>query len=173
MENTTNNEGKTFEQVRHDNYNALVEYVNNTNALEYSLTEYFDEEELDEDTEIQDIEDALDAHDYFNQEIIYYSRAMDYLMKNDPSLQRSMELAAEYGYYCEHLNSEILASLLASEDSREAWAKVRDDIQDFLDSLEWDYNEDEEEDEELSDEEWQATLKKLAAMRNNNENAED
>lgn len=144
MENTTNNEGKTFEQVRHDNYNALVEYVNNTNALEYSLTEYFEEEDLDEDTEIQDIEDALDARDVFNQEIIYYSRAMDYLMKNDPSLMRSMELAAECGYSCEHLNSEILASLLASEDSREAWANERENIQDFLDSLEWNYNEDED-----------------------------
>lgn len=144
MENTTNNEGKTFEQVRHDNYTALCDYVKQTGALEYYLTEYFDEEDFDEDTEIQDIEDALDAHDVFNQEIIYYSRAMDYLMKNDPSLQRSMELAAEYGYDCEHLNSEILASLLASEDSREAWANERENIQDFLDSLEWDYNEDED-----------------------------
>lgn len=148
MENTMKTAGetaKTFEQVRHDNYNALVEFVNNTNALEYSLTEYFDESELDEYTEIQDIEDALDAHDYFNQEIIYYSRAMDYLMKNDPSLQRSMAIATEYGYDCEHLNSEILASLLASEDAREQWANVRDDIQDFIESLEWEYNEEDTE----------------------------
>ncbi len=45
------------------------------------------------------------------QEIIYYARAIEYLSKNDPSLMESLELAHEYGYAVEKLNSEVLATL--------------------------------------------------------------
>jgi len=45
------------------------------------------------------------------REIIYYSRALEYLSENDPSLVDSMALAHEMGYELSSLNSEILATL--------------------------------------------------------------
>ena len=44
---------------------------------------------------------------------------MEYLKENDPSLSESLEIAAELGYDFKNLNSEILASLLASRKEEE------------------------------------------------------
>ncbi len=48
----------------------------------------------------------------YEQEIIYYHKAMDYLMEHDASLCESMGLAHEYGYTADNINSELLATLL-------------------------------------------------------------
>ena len=57
----------------------------------------------------------LQNNGYFNEEVIYYSTAIRYLKENDPSLTESLEIATEYGYEAENLNSEVLASLHASQ----------------------------------------------------------
>jgi hypothetical protein len=69
----------------------------------------------------------------FDSEIIYYSRAIEYLQENDPSLRNSLEIASEYGYEVSNLNSEILASLLASQNIREDFYKLEDEITEFFD----------------------------------------
>lgn len=48
-------------------------------------------------------------------EIIYYTRAVEYLSEHDSSLRDSLEIAGELGYQTESLNSEILATLHAQE----------------------------------------------------------
>jgi len=53
------------------------------------------------------------------QEVVYYSVAIDYLKDNDPSLCDSLEIASNYGYELKNLSSEILASLLLQEDLME------------------------------------------------------
>jgi len=58
--------------------------------------------------------DELQENGFFNVEIIYYHKAMEYLKENDCSLSESLELAEEMGFTFEHLNSEALASLHAS-----------------------------------------------------------
>ena len=58
--------------------------------------------------------DELQDNGFFNVEIIYYSKAMEYLIENDASLYESIELATEYGYTLDNINSELLASLHAS-----------------------------------------------------------
>tara|TARA_R110000787_G_scaffold51594_1_gene122135 strand:- start:188 stop:616 length:429 start_codon:yes stop_codon:yes gene_type:complete len=66
-------------------------------------------------TDVNDLFDDLQTNGYFNEEIIYYSTAIRYLKDNDPSLTESLEIATEYGYEAKNLNSELLASLHASQ----------------------------------------------------------
>ena len=82
-----------------------------------------------------DIYDQVEEQGGFNVEIIYYSKAMEYLMENDTSLQNSMELAADFGYTPENINSELLASLLATQYSMEELYKYEHEITEFFDTL--------------------------------------
>ena len=82
-----------------------------------------------------DIYEQVEEQGGFNVEIIYYSRAMEYLMENDTSLQNSMELAADFGYTPENINSELLASLLASQYSMEELYKCEHEITEFFNTL--------------------------------------
>jgi len=66
-------------------------------------------------TDVNDLFDDLQENGYFNEEVIYYSSAIRYLKENDPSLCESLEIATEYGYEAKNLNSELLASLHASQ----------------------------------------------------------
>lgn len=52
----------------------------------------------------------------YEQEIIYYYNAMEYLSENDASLNEGLELASELGYELKDLNSEILATLLYQQE---------------------------------------------------------
>ena len=63
-----------------------------------------------------EIQEELQDNGYFNVEIIYYYKAMQYLLEHDTSLTESLEYAAELGYETQNLNSETLASLHASRD---------------------------------------------------------
>ena len=65
--------------------------------------------------DVNDLFDDLQTNGYFNEEVIYYSSAIRYLKDNDPSLCESLEIANEYGYTTENLNSELLATLHASQ----------------------------------------------------------
>lgn len=66
------------------------------------------------------------------QEIIYYNRAMNYLIDNDASLTRSLEIAREMGYDTASLNSELLATLVYQEDLRDEWYEVQDEVQELF-----------------------------------------
>ena len=66
------------------------------------------------DYDSYEIYEELREQNYFDVDIIYYSVAMDYLREDDPALCESLEIAAEYGYKIENINSELLASLHAS-----------------------------------------------------------
>lgn len=125
----------------------LLEILNGTKIdidfsyyLDIELSEYSDAEDLLDEIESQ-IQEA------FNVDIIYYSRAIKYLTEYDPSLHASLSIAAEAGYTTENLSSEILASLLASQNLREEWDDARrgllDELQELLDQL-----QEEEEEEE-------------------------
>jgi len=83
-----------------------------------------------------DIYDAIDNNSGFDVEIIYYASAMDYLRENDPSLGESMEIADEYGYTPKNINSELLASLLASRYCRDEFEEYRSEIETFFEELE-------------------------------------
>lgn len=99
----------------------------------------------------QSLEDFLDdvksqEDEIFNEEIIYFSNAIEYLKENDPSLRNSLELASDLWYDPKNLNSEILASLLLQED-------LRTEFFDFIERLESEIDEDERRKDCFNDEE--------------------
>ena len=67
-----------------------------------------------------------------HEEIIYYSRAIKYLMNNDVSLNQSLGIAIEYGYTIEHLNSELLATLLYQQKLTEQWYEIETEIKEIF-----------------------------------------
>jgi uncharacterized protein (DUF1786 family) len=90
---------------------------------------------------LNDVYESIDEKNGFDVEIIYYRDAMEYLMERDTSLRESLEIAHEYGYTPDNINSELLASLLASKECREEFMSYEDEITEFFNSLD-------EEDEE-------------------------
>jgi len=68
------------------------------------------------DYDTDQLQEELQDNGFFDVEIIYYYKAMEYLKENDPSLSESVELAHEYGFTLENINSETLASLHASRE---------------------------------------------------------
>lgn len=89
-------------------------------------------EDLKELESVDEVEEYLQDNGLFDVEIIYYTKAMDYLHEHDNSLQISLGLAHDMGYTIDKVNSELLASLLASENMREEFGNVRDEIEEAL-----------------------------------------
>ena len=85
-----------------------------------------DDQYLDEQVKFDDYNEAIEY--CYEQEIIYYSKAMNYLIENDASLKDSLAIATEYGIDDpSKLNSEYLATihyqdaLINSIGEAEAW----------------------------------------------------
>ena len=100
------------------------------------LINYVDIDEIDNDDAFSSIYDMIDENGGFNCEVIYYSNAIKYLQENDASLMESLEIASDLGYEVKNLNSEILASLLKSQNVRDEFLELRDEINNFFESLE-------------------------------------
>lgn len=77
-----------------------------------------------------------DNYEITDEEIIYYSNAMEYLGENDPSLQDSLEIASEYWYTLDGLNSETLASILKSRNNLEEFDEFLEELREKLEELE-------------------------------------
>jgi len=90
-----------------------------------------------------DVYTAIEESNGFDIEIIY-SRAMEYLMNNDNSLRESLSIASEMGFELKNLNSETLASLLASQNAREEFSALENEITEFFNELEPDEEEETE-----------------------------
>jgi hypothetical protein len=79
-----------------------------------------------------DLLELIEDNNGFDIDIIYYSKAIKYLTENDASLSESIELAVDMGYELENVNSELLASLHASQKAREDFWDIKDDINEIL-----------------------------------------
>jgi len=88
--------------------------------------------------EIEDINDSddllelIEDNNGFDIDIIYYSKAIKYLSEHDASLMNSIEIAIDMGFDLENINSETLASLLASQKAREDFWDIKDEIDEIL-----------------------------------------
>ena len=103
----------------------LKELVKDNNLdidMDYIYDENKDFDQLNEDV-IQYIHES---------EIIYYSKAMAYLSENDNSLYESLEIAKEYGYTIEKLNSELLATLLYQQNFTNEWYNISEQVEQIL-----------------------------------------
>ena len=128
-------------QTETETTEAIETIETKLNLLDDLFNDYLDDicvsDYLDDD-EIQDINDAeelfeeLNNSDAFNIEIIYYSRAMTYLSENDFSLSESIDIAVEHGYSLENINSELLASLHASQKAMNNFWSIKDEIDEIL-----------------------------------------
>ena len=107
-------------------------------------------EDIDLDSPFDSIRDMIEDGNGFDIEIIYYSKAIEYLQENDPSLRESFSIASELGYTLDNLNSETLASLLASQNSRNEFEELEKEIESFFAEIKED--EETEEDEEETQE---------------------
>jgi len=101
--------------------NRLKELSNNLFLYDY----YTKGIEIDEF-----IEQVLE--DIYNQEIIYYYKAMEYLREHDNSLNLSLEIADELGFRVSDLNSELLATLLYQDNLRTELYNLQDEIDEIL-----------------------------------------
>ena len=102
---------------------------------EIDIVSFVDIDNIDIDDSYYSIYQMIEDSNGFDIDIIYYSRAIEYLSENDNSLMYSLGIASEYGYKCEDLNSEILASLLASQNSREEFSELQNKIEDFFEEI--------------------------------------
>lgn len=112
---------------------------------EIDVSYLVDIDNIDHDNAFDSIRQMIEDGNGFDVEIIYYAKAIEYLAENDPSLNESLEIASEYGYEVQNLNSEILASLLASKLVRDGFYELEDEINSFFEELEEEEEEEEEE----------------------------
>jgi len=89
----------------------------------------------DEMQSFEDLREAIEENNGFDCEVIYYASAMDYLRENDDSLRESLQLAADFGFELKNLNSEILASLLKSQNLRTDFEELESEITEFFEEL--------------------------------------
>lgn len=97
--------------------------------------EYFTIDEIKEMGDFDTLTDELHYKGAFDKEIIYYANAIEFLRENDPSLRNSLVIASDLGYDTRSLNSEILASLLLSEMTRDEWYKNKNEINEIIETL--------------------------------------
>ena len=113
--------------------------------IELFLSKIGDELDIDMsciDIEQIDVTDAFSSikvqlldNNAFEQEVIYYSNAMEYLTENDISLMESLEIADDLGITTNNLNSEVLASLLKTKKCEEAFDQYETEINEFFENL--------------------------------------
>jgi intracellular sulfur oxidation DsrE/DsrF family protein len=110
----------------------ITEFLKSIEIENVDILYYINIEEIDRDNPSESIFDMINDNGGFDIEIIYYSNAIEYLKRNDPSLSKSMEIAIEYGYELEDINSELLASLHASKKSISDFQEYQEKINNFF-----------------------------------------
>ena len=133
IENRTNS---FFNSLLSDCDIAINDYINIENIIDIDNLENFDHTVI-----FESITELLQENSAFNLEIIYYSNAINYLKENDPSLSKSLEIACEYNFELQNLNSEILASLLYSQNETENYYSLENKITDFFSDIETEIND--------------------------------
>ena len=135
--NKTYNNMKTFEFSTAAVNDKVDNYLNDLSTEHTEISEYVNSEDIEDYDNVFDfITEKLQDNNSLDVDVIYYSRAIAYLSENDASLNESLRIASELGFSTENLNSEILASLLASENNREQWQEKEDEINTFFEELE-------------------------------------
>ena len=115
------------------NKQKIIEYFDRISAdLEFDIMDHLTEDDLDDMETFDELMDLLRDDGAFNIEIIYYNKAIKYLQENDSSLTKSLNIANDYGYKTCDLNSELLASLLASQQAEEEFFEYEDEINNQL-----------------------------------------
>ena len=132
-----------MERLNQEQRERVAEFLKDLHST-IDILDYVNPEDIDIENAYESILDKLQDNGGFNVEIIYYSKAMQFLMDNDSSLKESLEIAEEYGFEVGSLNSEVLASLLASRQAEEEFYDLQSEIDNFFQDLCDELGEDEE-----------------------------
>ena len=100
-----------------------------------NILDFVNIDNIDHSDAFESIFEMIDEAQGFEVEIIYYYNAMEYLKSHDNSLTESIEIANELGYNLNDINSELLASLLASKNVVNEFIEYRDEINNFFNNL--------------------------------------
>jgi len=111
------------------------DFLSGLNCENIDIPYMVDINNIDIESAYSSIYDMIEESNGFDVEIIYHSVAMEYLQENDCSLQESLGIAAEMGFTCDNLNSETLASILASQESRNDFSNLESEIETFFEEL--------------------------------------
>ena len=122
---------KTEEEMQEARYDAIYDWLNKQDS-DIDLVYFYNEniESFDE------FRYAIEDGGGFNVDIIYYAKAIEYLAENDPSLMEAIEIASDMGYETQNINSELLASLLASQNARVQFEELEDEFTELFGSFE-------------------------------------
>jgi intracellular sulfur oxidation DsrE/DsrF family protein len=110
----------------------IAEFLKSIHIDNVDIMDFVNIDEIDHDNPAESIFDMINDNNGFEVEIVYYSNAIEYLKRNDPSLSESMEIATQYDYKLYMLNSEVLASLHASQKSMCDYWDYQDEINNFF-----------------------------------------
>ena len=122
---------KTLETMRKEKIKKFLSEL----ETEIDILDCIDVENVND---YSDIYDQIEENGGFDIDIIYYANAMKYLSEHDISLRESMSLASSMGLECFNINSEVLASLLASQQAEEDFQELESEIDDFFMELDKD-----------------------------------
>lgn len=115
------------------NKQEIIEYFDKISEdLEFDIMDHLTEDDLEDMEDFDYLIDTLRDNGAFNIEIIYYHKAIKYLMDNDASLSESISIATDIGIETCNLNSELLASLLASQNAELEFYEYKDKINELL-----------------------------------------
>ena len=109
----------------------IENYLKNL-STEIDILNYINVENIDIENPFDSIYENLRDARAFDIDIIYNYKAMEYLTQYDNSLSESLQIAIDFGYTLETINSEILASLLASKNADESFFDLQSEIEDFF-----------------------------------------
>ena len=123
-----------METLNQEQRERVAEFLKGLN-ISIDILDYVNPEDIDIENAYESILEALQENGGFNVEIVYYSNAIKFLQENDPSLKESLEIASEFGFNMDSLNSELLASLLASRQAEEEFYELQSEIDDFFQDL--------------------------------------
>lgn len=124
-------------RTNESNKNLVIDFLKGLSVEDLCITDYVSFDDIDETTTFETLTELIEDNNGFDIEIIYYTRAIEYLSNNDASLKESLEIADELGYSAKDLSSEVLASLLASQNCRNEWQDLENEVESFLLDLEW------------------------------------
>tara|TARA_R110000850_G_scaffold100331_5_gene207599 strand:+ start:2050 stop:2406 length:357 start_codon:yes stop_codon:yes gene_type:complete len=102
------------------------------NNIDFYASDYYYDDNMNDINDFDDLINFLDEKNALQVEVIYYNKAMSYLSEHDPALQHTLELASDLGFELSKLNSETLASILATDNLRNDINDLSDDINDIL-----------------------------------------
>jgi hypothetical protein len=112
-------------------HNTIEKFLSNLQT-EVDILNYIDIKYIQESDPFNSIFEMIQDNGGFNIDIIYYSNAINYLKEHDPSLKESIDLALQCDYDLKYINSELLASLLASVNAEKNFYNLQSEIEDFF-----------------------------------------